>query len=185
MDRGPDDGLVLPEFVECIIRVAREQIPGKDHLPKKVTMFLQNVVRHCKIASRDATPLSNEAGVAKVVKKFGTKLKKVFEKYAEADKGDGKRSTMSLKELYVLMKDANSMDAKFSIPKLAVAFIAANACSEAGDDGTWDEWDWELGYEEFVECVVRVVDIKTKTAEGVLSEKCEHFFANVLVKQLL
>jgi len=181
-DNNPSDGLVLAEFVECIVRVAREQIPGKDHLPKKLQMFLQNVQRHSKVASREATPLMNEVSVSKVIKKRDLLLRKIFTKYAEADKADLKQSTMNLKELYALMKDCNQMDSKFSISKLATAFIAANSCSEVGDNGTWNDWDWELEYEEYVEAIVRIVDMKTKTAEGVLSDKVEDFCANVLAK---
>jgi hypothetical protein len=32
------------------------------------------------------------------------------------------------------------------------AFVAANSCGPAnGDDGTWNEWDWELQFDEFLE----------------------------------
>lgn len=46
---GAAEGLLLAEFMECIVRVAREQIPGKDYLPKKLQMFLLNVARHSKV----------------------------------------------------------------------------------------------------------------------------------------
>lgn len=74
---------------------------------------------------------------------------------AYQDRTDDKLATMNLKELFQLMKDCQQMDTKFSISKLASAFIAANACAEAGDDGTWNDWDWELSFEEFIEVASR------------------------------
>ena len=186
LEENPDNGLVLAEFIEVLVRVAREQHPGKDHLPKKLGMFMQNVMRHCKAATQNGTPMMNDTSVAKVVKKHTKKLKQIFGKYSEADKMDGPQGmeTMSLKELYAMMKDCAQMDSKFGIPKLASAFITANSVNEQGDDGTWNEWDWELDYEEFLEVIVRIVDMKTKTAEGVLSDKVDTFIG-VLAKNLL
>lgn len=177
--------LVLAEFLECLVRLAREQIPGKDHLPKKVAMFLQSVARHSKVAARDAAQVSAISDVQKVLKKQGPLLVKVYQKYCSQDRTDDKLATMNLKELFQLMKDCQQMDTKFSISKLASAFIAANACAEAGDDGTWNDWDWELSFEEFIEALVRIVDMKTKTHEGILSEKLEHFIQHSIAKYCL
>jgi hypothetical protein len=44
------------------------------------------------------------------------------------------------------------MDPRFGKAKLAAAFIAANNCaSMVGENGTWDEWNWELDYPSFLE----------------------------------
>ncbi len=44
------------------------------------------------------------------------------------------------------------MDQRFGMAKLSAAFIAANNCASAvGENGTWDEWNWELDFPSFVE----------------------------------
>jgi hypothetical protein len=116
-----------------------------------------------------------------VLKRRQNLLKRVYGKYCGEDVGCEKSSTMNLKELFQLMKDCNQMDNKFSVSKLATAFIAANSSgANNGDDGTWADWDWELSYEEFQEVLVRIVDMKTKTAEGQLADKVENFIVNVI-----
>mmetsp|Transcript_49989 Transcript_49989/g.118947 ORF Transcript_49989/g.118947 Transcript_49989/m.118947 type:complete len:222 (+) Transcript_49989:3-668(+) len=175
----------LPKFIECIIRVAREQIPGRDNLPKKLTSFLSTMHRHAKGGSRqDVVQLTADANVAKVVKKHLPIILRVYRAYAEEDISDAK-STMNLRELFQLVKDLKQMDSKFGISKLATAFCGANAAMATGDDGTWEDWDWELDYEEFQEILVRITDMKTKTAEGQLSEKVDSFLANVVGKLVI
>ena len=44
------------------------------------------------------------------------------------------------------------MDHRFGMAKLAAAFIAANNCASAvSENGSWDEWNWELDYTSFLE----------------------------------
>jgi hypothetical protein len=44
------------------------------------------------------------------------------------------------------------MDHRFGMAKLAAAFIAANNCASAiSENGTWEEWNWELDYNSFLE----------------------------------
>jgi len=172
----------LPKFVELLVRIAREQIPGRDHLPKKLASFLHNVHRHAKGEARaDMAPLSADPEVAKVIKKHKAAILRVYRAYAEEDVSD-ERSTMNLRELFQMAKDLKQMDAKFGISKLATAFCGANAAMSSGDDGTWDDWDWELDYEEFEEILVRITVMKTKTAEGALADKLDHFLATVVAK---
>jgi hypothetical protein len=55
-----DSGLVLSEFIECLVRVAKEQLPGKEGLHKKVNVFLQHVAKRVRVAARHVQPLMAE-----------------------------------------------------------------------------------------------------------------------------
>lgn len=180
-----DSELGMAKFVEFIIRVSREQMIGKDNLAKKLQMMLNTMHRHCKAISGPTPQISAQAPVSQVLKKRQNMLRRIYLKYCGEDTTDVKATsnnqTMNLKELFQLMKDCGQMDAKFSVSKLATAFISANSSGpDNGDDGTWSEWDWELTYEEFQEVLVRIVDMKTKTAEGQLVDKLENFIVNVV-----
>eukprot|EP00802_Teleaulax_amphioxeia_P015471 Tamp_15562.p1 GENE.Tamp_15562~~Tamp_15562.p1 ORF type:complete len:374 (-),score=95.04 Tamp_15562:287-1408(-) len=179
-----DDELGLAKFVEILVRISKEQIAGKDQIARKVQMLLNTMSRHCKAISGPMVQMSAQPNVLQCLKKRQAMLKRVYLKYCGEDTSSSaaeKNSTMNLKELFQLMKDCGQMDAKFSVSKLATAFIAANSSGpDNGDDGTWSEWDWELSYDEFQEVIVRIVDMKTKTAEGNLADKLENFIVNVI-----
>ncbi len=55
-----DSGLVLSEFIECLVRVAKEQLPGKEGLQKKVNVFLQHVAKRVRVAARHVQPIMAE-----------------------------------------------------------------------------------------------------------------------------
>ncbi|EKX47529.1 hypothetical protein GUITHDRAFT_152017 [Guillardia theta CCMP2712] len=143
------------------------------------------MTKHCRIPSRDSQQMSSIPEIQKVFKKRSAQIRRVFLSYSQEDTEDledGKDETMNLKELYQFMKDSQQMDSKFGISKLASCFVTANSVvagsSSGGDDGTWNDWDWELEYDEFLEVIVRIVDLKTKTAEGQLADKVDKFLSD-------
>ena len=40
------EDLTMHQFVEALVRLAREQFPGKDNLPRRLTLFLQAVAKN-------------------------------------------------------------------------------------------------------------------------------------------
>ena len=186
-----DKELGLAKFVEFIVRVSKEQVIGKDNLAKKVQMFLNTMARHCKGIVGPTPQVSVQSEVAAVLKRRQSMLKRIYMKYCSEDQmqtqslGAGCLETMNLRELFQLVKDCNQMDSKFSVSKLATAFIAANSCGhDNGDDGSWTEWDWELTWDEFQEVLVRIVDMRTKTAQGQLADKLDSFIVDVIFQHV-
>ena len=130
--------------------------------------------------------LSLQPENALVLRRYAAKLRSLFNRYKlvdgaeplppalDAAAGGEPAARISLRELNMLMTQFGQMDTRFGLGKLTTAFIAANGCGVV-DDQTWDTWNWELDYPNFVEAIVRIAEIKCKTQEGELAGKLDRF----------
>jgi hypothetical protein len=95
-------------------------------------------------------------------------LTEIYRSFARGDIMSADTSdSLDVKEFGDILKAAKLIDRELTLLKACHIFIMANYEEESG---VWDEWDWEMELDEFLEAMLRIADIKSLPAAAAPAE---------------
>ena len=163
--------LNLVQYVTALLRLAKTQYPNKWGVAESLRLFLQaNFLPHARKFELDAfrQEVVETEAVQAVLRKHRAAMQRCFLTFAagEIDFDEDKHAemTMNVVEFFEFIKGANLLDSYLSVPRTMEIFMLSNFAPE--DTYGWEDWSWELEYEEFEETIARMGIIKLQAEDA-------------------
>jgi hypothetical protein len=160
----PPDSILFDELLEALIRIAAVQFRRSTmSLPERVAaLFEQHVLPLAKRFSPDGfrQRIFHTEAVRAALDAYGRPLHELFKivafGYTNAS-GEfvdfRRRHTVSMAEFFAFLRRQDLITAKLTVAK-SVNIFMASSFTEGPD--TWEEWKWEMQYDQFLEALCRL-----------------------------
>ena len=160
----PPDSVLFDEFLEALIRTAAVQFKRSTmSLPERVAAFFE---QHLLPFAKRFTPdgfrqrVFQREDVRAALDAYGRPLHELFKIVAFGyTNGSGefvdfkRRHSVSMAEFFAFLRRHDLITAKLTVAK-SVNIFMASSYTEGPD--SWEEWKWEMEFEQFQESLCRV-----------------------------
>jgi hypothetical protein len=152
-DQGGQTTMMIGEFAEALMRLAKAQFEKEQLLSSCLELFMdKHFVPYAQVFVLDdfrIVVMQNEA-IQAALSRFSDELHKVYAVTAMPKK------FITMNDFFSLIGDAGLIDSKLTLQTLGEIFMLSNF--EEEDMDGWDDWEWNMEYDELVEALLRILN---------------------------